>query len=175
MNRYLLYISEMAIPLVVFSIVGYALLLKKDVFDDFVKGATDGFKTVIKIMPTLIGLMVGVGVMRASGLFDFLGKTVGKLTEKMGLPSEILPLIIVRLFSSSAATGVTTDLFKTYGPDSYIGSMASIMMSCTETVFYTMAVYYGVTKVTKTRWTLSGALLATFAGIVASIILAGLS
>lgn len=95
MNRYLLYISEMAIPLVVFSIVGYALLLKKDVFDDFVKGATDGFKTVIKIMPTLIGLMVGVGVMRASGLFDFLGNTIGEFTEKMGLPSEILPLIIV--------------------------------------------------------------------------------
>ena len=144
-------------------------------YDDFIKGAKDGFRTVIQIMPTLVGLMVAVGVLRASGFLNAVGKLFGGLTDKIGFPSDLVPLVFVKMFSSSAATGLVLDIFKTYGPDSYIGMITSIMMSCTETIFYTMSVYFLAAKVTKTRHTLPGALLATIAGIAASVILAGMN
>ncbi len=144
-------------------------------YEDFIKGAKDGFRTVIQIMPTLVGLMVAVGVLRASGFLNAVGKIFGGLTDKIGFPSELVPLVFVKMFSSSAATGLVLDIFKTYGPDSYIGMITSIMMSCTETIFYTMSVYFLAAKVTKTRHTLPGALLATIAGIAASVILAGMN
>ena len=123
-------------------------------------------------MPTLIGLMVAVGVVRASGFFDFLSEIVGYFTNKIGFPSQLVPLVIVRMFSSSAATGILTDLFKEYGTDSRIGLIASIMMCCTETIFYTMSVYFMAAKIKRTRYTLAGAFLATFAGICSSVFLA---
>ena len=165
----LMYLSDFMIPAVVFLIVTYALMEKVKVYDAFVKGAKKGFATVIKIMPTLVGLMVAVGILRASGFLDFLAQLIGKLTECVGFPSQLVPLAIVRMFSSSAATGLVLDLFKEYGTDSRIGLIASIMMSCTETIFYTMSIYFMTAKVKKTRYTLAGALLATLAGIVASV------
>lgn len=144
-------------------------------YEDFIKGARDGFRTVIQIMPTLVGLMVAVGVLRASGFLNAVGKLFGGLTDKIGFPSDLVPLVFVKMFSSSAATGLVLDIFKTYGPDSYIGMITSIMMSCTETIFYTMSVYFLAAKVTKTRHTLPGALLATIAGIAASVVLAGMN
>ena len=144
-------------------------------YEDFIKGAKDGFRTVIQIMPTLVGLMVAVGVLRASWFLNAVGKLFGGLTDKIGFPSDLVPLVFVKMFSSSAATGLVLDIFKTYGPDSYIGMITSIMMSCTETIIYTMSVYFLAAKVTKTRHTLPGALLATIAGIAASVILAGMN
>ena len=144
-------------------------------YEDFIKGAKDGFRTVIQIMPTLVGLMVAVGVLRASGFLNAVGKLFGGLTDKIGFPSDLVPLVFVKMFSSSAATGLVLDIFKTYGPDSYIGMITSIMMSCTETIFYTMSVYFLAAKDTKTRHTLPGALLATIAGIAASVVLAGMN
>ena len=169
--KFLVYISDFMIPLLVFYVVGYGILMKKNVYDDFVSGAKDGMKTVVSIVPTLIGLMVGVGVLRASGFLDDLSGVLGKITEPLGVPAVLMPSVIVRMFSSSAATGLVLDLFKEYGTDSVIGLMASIMMGSTETIFYTMSVYYMAAKVTKTRWTLPGALLCTFAGIAASVII----
>ena len=98
---------------------------------------------------------------------------IGPATQAVGLPAQLIPLLIVKMFSSSAATGLVLDIFKTCGPDSYAGMLTSILMSCTETIFYTMSVYFLAAKVTKTRYTLPGALLATLAGTVASIFLAG--
>lgn len=172
--KFILYLSDFLIPLVVFYIVGYGLLMKCDVYRDFVAGAVDGLKTVVNIMPTLIGLMAGVGVMRASGLLEALCNIASRAAVAAGFPAELMPLAVVRLFSSSAATGLVLDVFKTYGTDSYIGLVASIMMGCTETVFYTMSVYFMAAKVTKSRWTLAGALISTFAGIGASVVLAGM-
>ena len=165
-------ISSFIIPGIMLFIVIYGVAKKRNVYDDFVEGATGGLKTVIKVMPTLIGLMVAVGVLRASGFMEFLGQQVGKVTDQIGFPGELMPVTIVKIFSSSAATGMVLDIFKSYGPDSYLGKVTSLMMSCTETVFYTMSVYFMAAKVTKTRFTLSGALLSTLAGIVASAALA---
>lgn len=169
----LVYASDFIVPAIILLIVAYGILEKVKVYDEFVRGAKKGFYTVIKIMPTLIGLMVAVGILRASGFLEFLSGIIGKFTDYIGFPSQLVPLAIVRMFSSSAATGLVLDLFKEYGTDSRIGLIASIMMSCTETIFYTMSVYFMAAKVKKTRYTLAGALLATLAGIVASVWLAG--
>lgn len=85
-------------------------------------------------MPTLVGLMVAVGILRASGFLLFIGKVFSGLTDRIGFPSELVPLVFVKMFSSSAATGLVLDIFKTHGPDSHIGMITSIMMSCTDTV-----------------------------------------
>lgn len=167
-------ISSLIIPGIMLFIVFYGLAKKKNVYDDFVRGASEGLPTVLKVMPTLIGLMVAVGVLRESGFMDFLGNQIGKITNPLGFPGELMPVTIVKIFSSSAATGMVLDIFKSHGPDSYLGKVVSLMMSSTETVFYTMSVYYITAKVTKTRWTLPGALLATLAGTIASVVLANL-
>lgn len=169
-----LYLSDFIVPLMIFGIVCYGIIMKIPVYDTFVKGAKDGFLTVIKIMPTMVGLMVAVGVLRASGFLNFLAEMIGKVTQYIGFPGELVPLTIVKMFSSSAATGLLLDVYKEYGTDSYLGLVASISMSCTETIFYTMSVYFMTAKVTKTRYTLPGALLATFAGLAASVVLGGL-
>ncbi len=163
--------SNIMIPLIVLGVVFYGSAAKVNVYDEFVGGAKRGLFTVIKIMPTLIGLMMAVGVLRASGFLDFFANAVGRVTAYVGFPSELVPLTIVKMFSSSAATGLLLDLYKEYGTDSRIGLIASVMMSCTETIFYTMSVYFMTAHVEKTRFTLPGALFATLAGIAASVLL----
>ena len=167
------YLSELTIPLIIFYIVGYGLLQRKQVYEYFVSGAEEGLRVVLRILPTLVGLMVGVGILRASGFLDFLGGLLGRAAGSRGISAELIPVILVRMFSSSAATGLCLDIFKEYGPDSLLGRTVSIMMSSTETIFYTMSVYFMAVKVKKTRYTLAGALLATLAGVAASVFLAG--
>jgi len=166
-------ISNIIIPALIFYIVAYGIANKTNVYEDFVKGAKDGLKTVVGIMPTLVALMTAVGVLRASGFLDFLERLVRPASERAGFPAEIVPLIFIKMFSSSAATGLVLDIFKNYGTDSLVGLITSIMMSCTETIFYTMSVYFLAAKVTKTRYTITGALLSTMAGVAASIVIAG--
>ena len=144
-------VSNFIIPAVIFYVVGYGMVSGVKTYECFLKGAKEGLRIVVDIMPTLIGLMV--------------------VTGAIGLPTELVPLLAVKLFSSSAATGLVIDIFETLGPDSVCGRIASILMSCTETVFYTMSVYFLAVKVTKTRYTLAGALLSTLAGTIASILL----
>jgi len=163
-------ISNIIIPAFIFYVVAMGIAQKRDIYKCFVKGAADGVHTVVDIIPTLIGLMVAVGVIRASGFLEFLGKIVGIFTGDF--PQELISLFLIKIFSSSAATGVALDIFKEYGTDSYAGLVASLALSSTETVFYTMSVYFMSIKVTKTRWTLAGALFATVTGIGASILLA---
>lgn len=169
----LIYISDMIIPMIILGIMYYGVTKKVPVYEAFVSGAKNGFATVIKIMPTLIALMAAVGILRASGFLEMISQVIGKFTSRIGFPGELVPLTIVKMFSSSAATGLLLDIYKEFGTDSYIGKIASISMSCTETIFYTMSVYFVTAKVTKTRYTLAGALLATTAGLIASVVLAG--
>lgn len=172
--RMLTYVSDMLIPLIIFFVVGYGLVSGVKVYETFLKGAKDGLRVVVDIVPTLVGLMMAVGILRASGFFDMLGTLLGPLTEGIGLPAQLVPVLIIKMFSSSAATGLVLDIFKTSGPDSYAGMLTSILMSCTETIFYTMSVYFLAAKVTKTKFTLSGALFSTLVGTIVSIILAGM-
>ena len=172
--QFFLYITDFIVPFIILAIVTYGILMRTNVYDNFIKGAKSGFFTVIKIMPTLIGLMVAVGILRASGFLDFLSSIIGHFTAYIGFPGELVPLTIVKMFSSSAATGLLLDIFKEYGTASRLGLIASISMACTETIFYTMSVYFMTAKIKKTRYTLTGALLATLAGLAASVLIAGM-
>lgn len=160
------------IPFVVAYIVASGLAHHCNVYEYFVDGVKDGMKTVVGILPTLIGLMIGVGVLRSSGLLTCLTEWLQVPAHWIGFPAELIPLSLVRMFSSSAATGLLLDLYETYGTDSFLGTAASLMMSSTETIFYTMSVYFMSVKITKTRWTLTGALVSTLSGIAASVMLA---
>lgn len=168
----LVYISDYIVPFLILSIVIYGLLSRINVYDTFIKGARSGFLTVIRIMPTLIGLMAAVGILRASGFLDFISVQIGRFSDLIGFPGELVPLTIVKMFSSSAATGLLLDIYKEFGTDSRLGLIASISLCCTETIFYTMSVYFMTAGIKRTRHTLAGALLATFAGLAASVYLA---
>lgn len=167
-----LYLSQLTIPLLVFYIVGYGLLSKAAVYDSFIRGAGEGLKTVAGLIPTLIGLMVATGVLRASGLLDAMASLLEGFASRLSFPAALVPLAILRMFSSSAATGLLLDIYKEYGTDSTVGLTASLMMCCTETIFYTMSVYFMTAGIKKTRHTLGGALLSAFSGIAASVVLA---
>lgn len=167
-------LSNIIIPAIIFYVVGYGLVSGVPVYEHFIKGAKDGLGTVVGLVPTLVGLLMAVGILRSSGFLEFLAELLKGVGELVGIPQEVLPVILVKMVSNSAATGLVLDIFKNFGPDSHIGMLVSIMMSSTETIFYTMSVYFLAAKVTKTRYTLAGALFATFAGIAASVVLAGM-
>jgi spore maturation protein B len=169
--KWVLFLSDLIIPITFAGILLYALSRKVPVFDSFIEGAKEGFGTVLNILPTIIGLMVAVGMLRASGALDLLSRFIAPVTERFGYPTEAVPLTFMRLVSSSASTGLLLDVFERYGPDSTLGRYVSVMMSCTETVIYTMSIYFMSVKITKTRHTLTGALVANIAGIAASLFL----
>ena len=169
--NFLVFLSTYVLPFFIFYVVAYGLWKGRNVYQAFVEGAKGGFHTALGILPTLVGLLAAVGVLRASGFLDLISGLLKTLLKGTGFPAELLPLVIVRLFSNSAATGLALDLFKAHGPDSTQGLLASLFLSSTETVFYTMSIYFMSVKIKKTRYTLPGALLATLAGIVASVVL----
>ncbi len=161
-------VSDWIIPLIIVGIIIYGLLKNINVYETFIEGATDGVKVILDILPTLVGLMVAVGMLRASGALDGLCILIKPLLKWSKFPVEAVPFALMRTFSSSATTGLMLDIFKTYGTDSFMGRLVSIMFGCTETVFYTMSLYYMSIKVTKSRYTLAGALLATLVGFIAA-------
>ena len=167
--KILSYLSNLMIPFLLLYVIGYGLMSGRDIYSDFLDGAKDGLKTVGKLVPMLVGLMTAVGILRASGFLEFLGGLLGKLTVHIGLPAQLVPLTLVRMFSSSAATGLLLDIFKEFGTDSPTGWMAGILLSATESVFYCMSVYFGSVKIKKTGYTLPGAIFATLAGVAGAV------
>lgn len=171
---FLIFLSDFIMPLMIFYIVGYGLMLRQPVYDEFIAGAKKGLRMTVEILPTLAGLMIGVSILRESGFLNDLAGAISGAAAVIGLPAPVVPLVFVKMFSSSAATGLLLDIFKEYGPDSRIGWICSILMSCTETVFYTMSVYFMSVHIKKSRYTLAGALIAALVGVAASVWLTGM-
>ncbi len=169
---FFVWLSDWIIPIIMLGIVIYGLLKNVNVYEAFIEGAADGLKVTVDILPTLIGLMMAVGMLRSSGGLDGISRLISPLFSWSNFPDEVVPIALMRTFSSSAATGLILDTFKTYGPDSFIGRLVSIMFGCTETIFYTLSVYFMSVKIKNSRYTLAGALLATLIGIIASYYLA---
>ncbi|MEG0013882.1 MAG: spore maturation protein [Cellulosilyticaceae bacterium] len=169
--KFLMYLSDFLVPTVIIAIVTYGLLKKVNVYESFIDGATEGLKVVVNILPTLIGLMMAVGMLRTSGALNGIVTLLSPLINLTHFPAEVVPIAMMRTVSSSASTGLILDIFQTYGPDSFLGRLVSIMFGCTETIFYTMSVYFMTIKVKKTRYTVVGCLLATLVGIIASYFL----
>lgn len=168
------YISNSIIPILFFLIICYGFIQKKDVYQAFLKGVMEGFYIVFEIAPTLIGLFLAVGMMRASGFMEFILNKMTPISSLLKIPADIISVVVTKLFSSSAATGLFIDILKEYGPDSKTGIISALILSSTETVFYTVSVYFSSIGIKKTRWTLPGACLCIIAGTLASILIGNL-
>lgn len=163
------YLSEFMVPVLIFYIVSMGICAKRNVCEDFTKGAKEGLCLAVKLMPTMIAMLAAVNILRASGFLEFAAELLTPLAQRMHFPAPLLPLSIIKAFSGSGATGLLLDLFKQYGTDSEIGKIGSVMLSSTETIFYTMSLYFVTVGIKKTRYTLPGCLLATITGIFASV------
>ena len=166
-----MYISDLIIPIIIFSIVIYGLMQRVNVFQSFIDGAKEGLSVVISILPTLVALMLGVGMLKSSGGLNGIVRLLKPLFFFTDFPTEVIPIALMRTISSSASTSLILDIFKTYGPDSFIGRLVSIMFGCTETIFYTMSVYFMAIKVKNTRYTVIGGLIASLVGIISAYFL----
>ena len=167
------YISSAAIPFTILIIIVYGLLEKNKVYDTFVEGAKEGIEIVFNIFPTLIGIFVAVGALRSSGILDLIIKFISPITNFFNIPSEIMPLALVRPISGSASMAVATDIMTTFGVDSKIGLIASTIMGSTETTLYTIAIYTSCVGVKKIRFVLAAALIADFVGMLSSVVIWG--
>lgn len=160
--------TQLLVPCVLAGTALYGTLRRVDVYGALVQGAGQGLETLTRIAPALICLLTAVSMVRASGLLQALASWLAPVLGRLGLPPELLPLMLVRPISGSAALGVGADLINTYGPDSDLGRMAAVMLGSTETTFYTIAVYFSAAGITRTRYALPAALCADAAGFLAS-------
>lgn len=157
------YISVIAMPLIIFIIIFSALNEKKKIFDLFLKGAKEGIEITLKIFPTLVGLFFAISLLKNSGTTDITINILKPILTRFNIPSEILPLAILRPISGSGSIAIATEIMKTYGVDSLIGITASVIMGATETTIYTIAVYTGSVKIKNTRFVLWASLAADVA------------
>jgi len=151
-------------------IIIYGIIKKTPIFDVFIEGARDGLTTVYKVLPSLLALLVAVGMFRSSGALDMIVYALSPAARFLGLPKEILPLALMRPVSGSGALAIFKDLINTSGADSTAGRIAAVMMGSSETTFYAIAVYYGSIGITKTRHTVPAALAGDLAGLIGSAI-----
>ncbi|NJD03198.1 MAG: spore maturation protein, partial [Ruminiclostridium sp.] len=161
-------LSGYAIPVIFLLILVFGIYKKVKVYDIFVEGAKEGIATIIRIIPTLVGLLVAVGVFKASGALELLVQVFMPVAYILGVPPETMPLALMRPVSGSASLALVAELIQTYGPDTFIGRTASTMMGSTETIFYTLAVYFGSVGIKNIRFTLVAALLADLVSVAAS-------
>lgn len=164
------YISNIAVPFTISIIIVYGLIEKQSVFDVFLEGAKEGIQIVVNIFPTLLGLFLSINLLRASGIIDAITNLALPLLNLLKIPSEILPLALLRPISGSASMAVATDIMNNFGVDSLIGLISSTIMGSTETTLYTIALYTSAVKVKRTRFVLIAALLADFVGMLTSVI-----
>lgn len=156
------------LPCMILVIVAHGLFCKVPVFDVFLTGALEGAYTAWKILPTLVGLITAVAMLEASGVFDFFSKFLSPLAGILGLPSQVIPLMLIHPVSGSGGIAVFTNILEQFGPDSSVGRIASVLCGSSETTLYAVTVYYGAVGVEKTRYTLFCGLMADFAAAVLS-------
>lgn len=156
----------MVVPLTIAGVAMYGLGRGVDVYDALVQGAGGGLEVILRIFPALVGLMTAVAMLRASGALELAAEVLAPLLDRVGLPAQLLPLMLVRPISGSAALGVGAELIQTYGPDSQLGRTAAVMLGSTETTFYTIAVYFGAVGITRTRYAVPAALCADLTGFL---------
>ena len=162
--------AKWAIPVVLFVITVFALTKKVNVYETFIQGAQEGFTTAVKTIPFLVAMFVAISVFRSSGAMDLFVKMVSPVTENLGIPAEVLPLGIMRPLSGGGALGITAELIKTYGPDSFIGKLASTLQGSTDTTFFVLTLYFGSVGVSRYRYAVFSGLSADITGFIASVI-----
>ena len=163
------YITKSIIPIIIIIIITYGMIKGRKVYEWFIEGAKEGLKVCINIFPYLLAMIIAVNIFREAKLLDILNNMISPIAGVIGLPKEVIPLVLIKPLSGSGAMGILTDIIKNYGPDSYIGLIASVIMGTTETIFYTVTVYFGAVQIKKVRHTVWAALLADITAIIVSI------
>ena len=162
-------ISFVAIPGFFFAFLLWGVVKKVKVYEVFVEGAKDGFTVAIKIIPYLVAMLVAIGIFRAGGAMELLTRVLAPVTSLIGMPSEALPMALLRPLSGSGSLGLMTEIMKVHGPDSLIGVLVSTMYGSSETTFYVLAVYFGSVAVKNTRHAVPAGLIADAAGMLAAV------
>ncbi len=157
-------------PTFIAVVIGFGLIKKIPIFDTFLIGAQEGFKTLYSLAPTMVGLIVAVNMLKASGATDLLCNAVTPIADALGFPKEIVPMVLLRPISGGGSTALLTGIYKDFGPDSFAGMVASVLAGSTETTFYAIAVYFGSVKIKKIRHTLISALAADFTAAVMAVL-----
>lgn len=167
-------ISVWILPLMIITILTVAIVKKIPVYEVFTDGAKDGFQVAVNIIPYLVAIMVAISMLRASGVIDSCAGLMSGILNKFSVPVDVLPIMIVRSLSGSAALGLFSDIANQFGPDSYTTKLAAIIVGSSETTFYVLAVYFGSVGISKVRYALITGILADIIGIVAAIAVAHL-
>ncbi|MFD0711114.1 spore maturation protein [Paenibacillus sp. GCM10027626] len=169
MYEWITIISAWTIPFMIVFIPLYAAFKKVPVYETFLEGAKEGFGTAINIIPHLVGMMVAISMFRASGAMDLLSALIRPVFDQFGVPSEILPLGMLRPLTGAGSLAFTTELIKTYGPDSMIGRIASTIQGSTDTTLYVLTVYFGAVGIRRSRYALKVGLFSDLVGFIAAI------
>ncbi|HSC52372.1 MAG TPA: nucleoside recognition domain-containing protein [Phnomibacter sp.] len=167
--------GNLVLFIIIVVFIGGGIWKRINVFDAFIEGAKGGWDVIVKIIPYLVGMLVAIRVFRESGALDFITNCIAWVFSAMGVGNEFvpaLPVAIMKPFSGSGARGLMLDLFKTHGPDSFVGQMASTFQGSADTTFYILALYFGSVGIKKVRYAIWAGLLADFIGVIAAVIIA---
>lgn len=162
--------STLAIPFFILVFIGFGVVKKVKVYEQFIEGAKDGFNVAVRIIPYLVAMLVAIAIFRAGGAMDnWLIPFLRIFTDPLGMPAEALPMALMRPLSGSGSLGVMADIIKVHGPDSFIGVLVSTFYGSSETTFYVLAVYFGAVNIRNTRHALAAGLLADLAGVLGAL------
>ncbi|GAA0364282.1 spore maturation protein [Bacillus horti] len=164
-------VSLWAIPCLIGLILIYGALKKVPVYETFIDGAKEGFHTAINIIPHLVGMLVAITIFRASGALDYFLSFISPLLQVLRIPSEIVPLALIRPISGTGGLAITTDIIETFGPDSFLGRLASTMQGSTDTTLYILTVYFGAVGIRKIGYALKIGLWADAAAAIAALVI----
>lgn len=165
-------LSLWMIPVLILFILVYGTYKRVPTYETFVEGGKEGIKITFSIIPFLIGMMVAISIFRASGAMDAVISLIKPVLNVLGVPSEVVPLALIRPISGNAALGMASDLISSYGPDSFIGRVASTIQGSTDTTLYVLTVYFGAVGIRRMGDALKVGLWADLVGIGAAIMLA---
>ena len=166
-------ISLWALPFIIVTILTVGMIKKVPVYEAFTEGAKDGFKVAVNIIPYLVAIIVGISMFRASGAIEMIAHALSSVLTRFNVPADVLPVILVRPLSGSAALGLFSDIATNSGPGAYATKLAAVMVGSSETTFYVLAVYFGSVGITKFRYALLVGLFADILAAVLSIIVCG--
>ena len=164
-------ISSLIIPIMVLSVVIYGIYKKVNIYDVFIEGAKESFEMIFTIFPYLLGMMLAINLFLHSNILSNLSNLISPLLDLIGVPFDIVPMAIMRPISGNSSLAILNNIFLNYGPDSFIGRLASTIQGSTDTTFYVLTLYFGSVGIKKIRYSLLAGLFADLIGIIASIII----
>lgn len=163
------FISLWALPFIIILILTMGILKKVPVYEVFTDGAKEGFKVSVNIIPYLVAIIVAISMLRASGIIEQLGSVLAPILAHFNVPADVIPVMLVRSLSGSAALGIFSDIANSSGPDSYVTTLSAVMVGSSETTFYVLAVYFGAVGIKRLRYALVVGILADIIGIIAAV------